>query len=105
MNSSLDIDLFSVSSSITGDLAVPTPDGESIASGLSEDRKRQVNEGPDGDTPRKLRRLFVDSNRLSVLMASYSKHFSEYSNGRKNVSQALPIKVWKKVGEQAKVCP
>ena len=104
MNSSLDIDLFSVSSSITGDLAVPTPDGESIASGLSEDRKRQVNEGPDGDTPRKLRRLFVDSNRLSVLMASYSKHFSEYSNGRKNVSQALPIKIWK-VGEQAKVCP
>ena len=103
MNSSLDIDLFSVSSSITGDLAVPAPDGKSIASGLSEDRKRQVNEGPDGDTPRKLRRLFVDSNRLSVLMASYSKHFSEYPNGRKNVSQALPIEVWKKVGEQAKV--
>lgn len=43
------------------------------------------------------KRQVVDSHRISVLMASYNKHFAVYSNGKKNITQILPAKVWKSV--------
>ena len=48
----------------------------------------------------KSHRPIVDSVVLSWLVSSYTMHFATYSNGRKNVTQLVPGKVWKLVYEQ-----
>src|SRR5690242_5373834 len=47
----------------------------------------------------KKQKVLVETETLSVLKASYLNHFSDYSRGRKNITQKLPAKVWKLVFE------
>ena len=47
----------------------------------------------------KKQKVLVETETLSVLKASYLNHFSDYSRGRKTVTQKLPGKVWKLVFE------
>ena len=42
-------------------------------------------------------RSVVESEQLSVMVASYHQHFGKYSNGRKQVLQLIPNAVWKLV--------
>ena len=42
-------------------------------------------------------KLQVDTTSLSILKASYDRHFGEYCKDRKQVTQVLPAKVWKHV--------
>ena len=39
-------------------------------------------------------RQTVDSVKLSSLMAIHARHFSDYSKGRRNVTQLIPKKIW-----------
>ncbi|CAK4679869.1 hypothetical protein LEN26_017712 [Aphanomyces euteiches] len=48
----------------------------------------------------KTSRHIVDSLHLSVLIASYSNHFNEYSSKHCNTTQLVPSKVWKKVYDE-----
>ena len=42
-------------------------------------------------------RSVVESEQLSVMVASYHQHFGKYSNGQKQVLQLIPNVVWKLV--------
>jgi hypothetical protein len=42
-------------------------------------------------------RGIIDSAHLSALVSSYNVHFAAYSEGRKQVTQLIPSKVWKLV--------
>ena len=39
-------------------------------------------------------RQTVDSIKLSSLMSIHARHFSDYSKGRRNVTQLIPKKIW-----------
>jgi hypothetical protein len=42
-------------------------------------------------------RQVVDAVKLSTLMSIHARFFSEYSKGRKNVTQLIPNKIWPSV--------
>jgi hypothetical protein len=53
-----------------------------VANGSRENGKRQ--------------RTIVQTEKLAILVSSYHVHYADYCRGRKNVSQRVPAKVWKK---------
>jgi hypothetical protein len=45
----------------------------------------------------KVPRQIVESLHLSTMVASYNKHFASCNKGKKQVTQLIPIVVWKQI--------
>jgi hypothetical protein len=44
-----------------------------------------------------VQRAIVESLYLSIMPTNYHNHFATYSNDKKNVTQLIPLVVWKSV--------